>query len=73
VPRRLAFVFGAFPDYCDTGHPHLEGENMPAVPGPAHHTFVANKNTAINPAPRAAPVICRPQAMLAFMRPTMWC
>ena len=42
VSRRLAFVFGAFPDYCDTGHPHLEGENVPAVPGP-NRAFVANE------------------------------
>jgi alkaline phosphatase len=42
VSRRLAFVFGAFPDYCDTGHPSLDGENMPAVVGPGH-TFVANE------------------------------
>jgi alkaline phosphatase len=42
VSRRLAFVFGAFPDYCDTGHPYLDGENVPAVPRP-DHTFVANE------------------------------
>jgi alkaline phosphatase len=42
VPRRLAFVFGSFPDYCDTGHPYLDGENVPAVPGP-NRDFVANE------------------------------
>ena len=42
VSRRLAFVFGAFPDHCDTGHPHLDGENDPAVPGP-NRDFVANE------------------------------
>jgi alkaline phosphatase len=42
VSRRLAFVFGAFPDYCDTGHPSLDGENVPVVAGPGH-TFVANE------------------------------
>jgi alkaline phosphatase len=42
VSRRLAFVFGAFPDYCDTGHPYLDGENTPTAPGP-DHTFVANE------------------------------
>ena len=42
VSRRLAFVFGAFPDYCDTGHPHLDGENVPAVSGPSRD-FVANE------------------------------
>src|SRR5215813_7199629 len=35
VSRRLAFVFGAFPDYCDLGRPYLDGENVPAVPGAA--------------------------------------
>ena len=42
VSRRLAFVFGAFPDHCDTGHPHLDGENVPAVSGP-NRDFVANE------------------------------
>jgi alkaline phosphatase len=43
VSRRLAFVFGAYPDYCDTGRPYLDGENVPAVPGPSKGTFVANE------------------------------
>jgi len=42
VSRRLAFVFGAFPDHCDTGHPHIDGENVPAVSGP-NRDFVANE------------------------------
>lgn len=42
VSRRLAFVFGAFPDYCDLGHPYLDGENVPAVSGP-NRDFVANE------------------------------
>jgi alkaline phosphatase len=42
VSRRLAFVFGAFPDHCDTGHPYLDGENVPAVAG-ADRDFVANE------------------------------
>jgi alkaline phosphatase len=42
VSRRLAFVFGAFPDHCDIGRPHLDGENVPAVPGP-NRDFVANE------------------------------
>jgi alkaline phosphatase len=42
VSRRLAFVFGAFPDYCDTGHPHLDGENVPAIAG-SNRDFVANE------------------------------
>src|SRR5712671_719023 len=42
VSRRLAFIFGAFPDYCDTGHPYLDGENVPAVSG-ANRDFVANE------------------------------
>ncbi len=49
VSRRLAFVFGAFPDYCDTGRPHLDGENVPAVPGPDPHTFVANEKYCNQP------------------------
>ncbi len=48
VSRRLAFVFGAFPDYCDTGHPYLDGENVPAVAGP-EKTFVANEKYCNQP------------------------
>jgi alkaline phosphatase len=47
VSRRLAFVFGAFPDHCDTGHPHLDGENEPSVPGPVPRTFVANEKNCV--------------------------
>ena len=32
VMRRLAVVFAAFPDHCDAGKPHTEGENVPAGP-----------------------------------------
>ncbi len=31
VPRRLRFVFGAYPDYYDTFRPFLDGEFVPAV------------------------------------------
>lgn len=47
VSRRLAFVFGATPDYCDTGKPHLEGENVPAVAGATKDTYVANEKNCI--------------------------
>ena len=43
VSRRLAFTFGAFPDYCDTGRPYLDGENVPATAGAEKGTFVANE------------------------------
>jgi len=49
VSRRLAFMFGAFPDYCDTGKPHLEGENVPAVTGATKETFVANEKNCTVP------------------------
>jgi alkaline phosphatase len=49
VSRRLAFVFGAFPDYCDTGHPHLEGENVPALSGPDHTYAIANEENCKQP------------------------
>jgi alkaline phosphatase len=51
VSRRLAFVFGAFPDYCDTGHPYLDGENVPAVRG-AGSDFVANEKYCVPGAAR---------------------
>src|SRR6185369_11357162 len=43
VSRRIAFMFGAYPDSCDTGHPYLEGENVPAVAGATKETFIANE------------------------------
>jgi alkaline phosphatase len=43
VSRRLAFVFGAFPDYCDLGRPYLDGENVPATSGASKDTNVANE------------------------------
>jgi alkaline phosphatase len=51
VSRRLAFMFGAFPDYCDTGHPHLDGENVPAVRA-AGSDFVANEKYCVPGAAR---------------------
>ncbi len=33
VSRRLAFTFGAYPDHCTRGKPHLDGEFVPAKPG----------------------------------------
>jgi alkaline phosphatase len=49
VSRRLAFVFGAFPDYCDLGHPYLDGENVPAVTGATKGTHVANEKYCNTP------------------------
>ncbi len=51
VSRRLAFVFGAFPDYCDTGRPHLDGENVPTVAAPSRD-FVANEKYCVPGAAR---------------------
>ena len=51
VSRRLAFVFGAFPDYCDTGHPYLDGENVPTVATPSKD-FVANEKYCVPGAAR---------------------
>src|SRR5262245_22260420 len=49
VSRRIAFVFGAFPDYCDLGKPYLAGENVPAVKGPDGKTNVANEQYCTAP------------------------
>jgi alkaline phosphatase len=43
VSRRLAFVFGTYPDFCDRGKPYLDGENVPAIAGTAPGAFVANE------------------------------
>jgi alkaline phosphatase len=47
VSRRLAFVFGSYPDHCDTGKPYLDGENVPAVPGTERGTFIANEQYCV--------------------------
>ena len=44
VSRRLAMVFAAYPDHCDTGKPHLNGENQPTVLGPDGKTYLANED-----------------------------
>ena len=49
VSRRLAFVFGAYPDSCDSGKPYLEGENVPAVEGATKGTYVANEKNCAAP------------------------
>jgi alkaline phosphatase len=43
VSRRLAFVFGSYPDYCETGKPYLDGENVPAVAGSEKGKYIANE------------------------------
>ena len=44
VSKRLAFTFGAFPDHCTNGKPHMSGEFKPSVPGgPDGKTEVANE------------------------------
>lgn len=50
VSKRLAFVFGAYPDYCDTGKPYLAGENVPAVPAPGQrNVYAANERNCTSP------------------------
>ena len=50
VSKRLAFVFGAYPDHCDTGKPYLAGENVPAVPVPGQRSvFAANERNCASP------------------------
>jgi alkaline phosphatase len=49
VSRRIAFVFGAYPDYCDLGKPYLAGENVPAVKGPDGKGYVANEQYCNTP------------------------
>lgn len=43
VSRRLAMVFAAYPDHCDSGKPHLQGENQPTMLGPDGKTYLANE------------------------------
>lgn len=43
VSRRLAFIFGSYPDYCTDAKPYMDGENVPAIAGATAGTFVANE------------------------------
>ncbi len=43
LKQRLAFTFGAYPDHCFDARPHLEGEFVPATPGPEKGAYVANE------------------------------
>ncbi len=47
VSKRLAFVFSTYPDFCDTGRPYLDGENVPAVEGETKGTYVANEKNCV--------------------------
>ena len=47
--RRLAVVFGSYPDTCDTGKPFMDGERVPAVAGAEPKTFVANEKDCTAP------------------------
>jgi alkaline phosphatase len=50
VSRRLAVVFGTYPDHCSTGRPYLEGENVPAVRSAENQrVFVANETYCNQP------------------------
>ena len=50
VSRRLAVVFAAYPDYCDTGRPYLDGENMPTVQPGGQGTGVPKPSAPTGPA-----------------------
>ena len=42
LPRRLAVLYGTYPDYCFNAEPHLDAPFVPAVAGPEPKTYVAN-------------------------------
>ena len=42
-PRRIALLFGTYPDHCFNAKPYLDGEFAPVVAGPKPGTFVANE------------------------------
>lgn len=53
VSRRLAVVFAGFPDHCDTGRPHIEGEHVPTQLSSDRKSVVPNEaNCAIPGAAR---------------------
>ena len=73
VSKRLAFVFSTYPDFCDTGRPYLDGENVPAVEGETKGTYVANEKNCASPARSAASATSPSTSTPACMRPTTWC
>ena len=71
VSRRLAFVFGAFPDYCDTGRPISTARTSRRSPHQARISW-RTRNTACR-GRRGAPAICPSTSTTAFMPPTTSC
>ncbi|MGO4705100.1 alkaline phosphatase [Microvirga sp. 2MCAF38] len=49
VSRRLAMLFTAYPDYCETGRPYMNGENVPTVKAADGKTYVANEEYCKEP------------------------
>lgn len=47
LPQRLAVLYGTFPDHCFSGKPYVDGEFVPAVPGPEKGTYVANEKYCV--------------------------
>lgn len=47
--RRLAVVYGSYPDTCDTGRPAMGGERVPAVKGADGKTNIANEKDCTGP------------------------
>lgn len=43
VSRRLAVLFGSYPDHCFSGRPNMEGEFAPSQKAPERETYVANE------------------------------
>jgi alkaline phosphatase len=58
--RRLAVVFGTYPDTCDTGKPFMDGERVPSVAGADKNTYVANEKDC------SGPLAVRKQGNLPF-------
>lgn len=49
VSRRIAFVFSAFPDFCDAGKPHLANVHQPTVPDASRTGYVINEKNCQPP------------------------
>jgi alkaline phosphatase len=47
--RRLAVVFGTYPDTCDIARPYMDGERVPGVKGADGNSFVANEKDCARP------------------------
>lgn len=73
VPRRLALVFAAYPDYCDPGRPYMDGENEPTVVAPSAPAVPPSATGAAPSAPMPASAPATPEAKPPAIANEVYC